>query len=614
MASFLAELKKRNVFKVATIYVVVSWLILQVATVVFPVFEIPLWASRLVVILLGLGFPVALILAWAFDLTPEGIAWNTTEGEEHVHTHAWDWVLAILLIVAIGVIVSSEVRRWTAIPGTEADTGMRTAIPGTPSADERPSIAVLPFVNMSEDPGNEHFADGMSEEILNLLAKIPGLKVIGRTSSFAFKDRNEDLRIIGQTLDVRTILEGSVRKSGNDVRITAQLIDAADGAHIWSETYTRPLTDVFAVQDDVAAAIIGALEIHVGASPTRGRPTTNGEAYSHFLKAGIAASEYDWRTVRDECTLAVELDPEFAEAHELLAYSAWAMAGGFMSTDDALTLMRSASGRALAANPDLVLARALYRSSDIDNYSLLAEIQAFDEAAAARPDDRRILDSLFFTLMISGYLEEALEIAQRLVELDPLSQVANGRLPTILFAIGRTEEGFAALEVFDQLDRDEHHWFVGDANLAFGRDDVAIASLQQTLTEGKAPTSWVPDLVSIGRQSGSGEAYLDQRIPEILETIPEDFDFDVGVELETWYLYFGYVDRYYDMLMGLAPSPRTWGNVGDYLASGIAYPHLGFTRDPQYLQIAEAIGLIDVWEHRGAPDHCNKIDSVWQCR
>ena len=196
MARLLAELKRRNVFKVATIYIVVSWLVLQVVSTVFPAFEIPLWASRLVVVLLGLGFPVAVILAWAFDLTPEGIEWDSTEGEKHVHTHAWDWVLAVLLVVAIGLVVSSEFRNWTesSVRLLEQVSEVQDS-PNTAESDRMElSIAVLPFVNMSGDPDNEYFSDGLSEEILNLLAKIPDLKVIGRTSSFAFKGMNEDVR------------------------------------------------------------------------------------------------------------------------------------------------------------------------------------------------------------------------------------------------------------------------------------------------------------------------------------------------------------------------------------------------------------------------------------
>jgi TolB-like protein/tetratricopeptide (TPR) repeat protein len=613
MSNFLAELKKRNVFKVATIYVVVSWLILQVTDIVFPVFEIPLWSARLVVILLGLGFPVALILAWAFDLTPEGIAWNSEVGEQHVHTHVWDWVLGILLVIAIGSIVTSEFRRWgesapvaTVLPDQSAPSQVATA--------SQVSIAVLPFVNMSGDPENEYFSDGMSEEILNLLAKIPTLKVIGRTSSFAFKGRNEDLRDIGRTLDVSTILEGSVRKVGDNVRITAQLIDSSDASHIWSETYDRELTDVFAVQDDVAAAIIDALQIHVGVIPSRGRPTDSTDAYGNFLRAGIAAGQYDWRTVRQLCQRAVDFDPDFAEAHELLAYSAWRMAGIEMRSDEAMALMRSASESALAVDPDLVLARALYRSSDADSNTLLGEIQAFDEAAAEQPDDPRILDSLYFNLLIAGYVEEALDIAQRLAELDPLSPIANGRLPPALFAAGRVDDGFAALEIFDQLDQERTNWFYGDAALAFGRDSIAIASFRQTLSEdGVDAADWVADLVAGGRDPDTGQAYLDRRIPEIVASVPEDFYVDLGRELVGWYLYFGHLDRFFDIILNGEPTEAAWAEAGEFIATGIVYRQLGFTAHPRYLKIAKAIGIVNVWEQRGPPDFCERSGQSWIC-
>ena len=190
------------------------------------------------------------------------------------------------------------------------------------------SIAVLPFVNMSSDPEQEYFSDGLSEEILNLLAKIPDLKVIGRTSSFAFKGQNQDLRGIGQALGVNTVLEGSVRKSGDRVRITAQLIDVQDGAHIWSESYDRTLNDIFAVQDNVAASIIDALQIHVGVAPTRGRPTESAEAYALFLKARASLNAFEMQDATKFAQMATELDPKFAEAYELLANCYWYLGGG----------------------------------------------------------------------------------------------------------------------------------------------------------------------------------------------------------------------------------------------------------------------------------------------
>jgi TolB-like protein len=610
--SFIDELKRRNVFRVGAAYLIVAWLILQVADVVLGNIEAPAWVFQSILLLLVIGFPVALIFAWAYEMTLEGLKKEQDVDRSESITHATGRKLdfAIIGVLAIALILFAA-ERFVFLPGRTLPVEVTQEIVPT---EGQQSIAVLPFVNMSSDPEQEYFSDGLSEELLNLLAKLPELKVIGRTSSFAFKGINEDLRIIGQALGVRTLLEGSVRKSGNEVRITAQLIDASDASHIWSETYDRTLTDIFAVQDEVAASIIDALQIHVGSSPSRGRPTSSADAYSNYLRAGLAAGEYDWRAVRQLCERAVDLDPSFAEAHELLAYSAWRMSDGTMPVDEAMALIRSASGSALAVNPDLVLAKALYRFSKTDSYSILAEIQAFDEAAVEQPNNPRILDSLFFNLFIAGYLDEALDIAQRLAEMDPLSLVANGRLPTALFAAGRVDDGFAALEIFDQLDPERTHWFYGEAHLAYGRNSVAIASFRKTLSDGGVHNAgWVADLVAGGRDPDAGQAYLDRRIPEIAASVPEDLYVDLGLELVTWYLYFGYVERYYDIIFDRELT-STLGEVGNLLASGIAYKQLGFTRHPRYLDVAEAVGIVNVWEQRGPPDFCEKTGGQWVCQ
>lgn len=616
MARLLAELKRRNVFKVATIYVVVGWLVLQVASTVFPLFEIPLWASRLVVVLLGLGFPVALVLAWAFDLTPEGIEWESTRGEKHVHTHAWDWVLAVLLVVAIGFVLISEIRNWSESGAHLSEQASKIGdSPATGDGGSMElSIAVLPFVNMSGDPDNEYFSDGLSEEILNLLAKIPGLKVIGRTSSFAFKGKNEDLRVIGDTLGVSSLLEGSVRKSGERLRITAQLVGSADGAHIWSETYERTVTDIFAVQDDVAAKIINALQIHVGANPTRGRPTENSNAYVLFLKAKTAANSYKWRNAEALLFQAIELDPGFAEAYELLAYSYWRMAGVENNAAESQRLTGEAAAKALAIDPNLVFAKALNRIGNVETYSLLEEIEAFELAALERPDNQEILDTLFFNLFKAGYLQEALAIAQRNVELDPLSPVANGRMPAALFAVGRTADAFAALEVLEQMSIDRQNWYVGEVNLANKRDRIAITRFEDDLTlHGIVDMTWVADLVAGARDPTTGQAYLDRRIPQITASMPEQLPFDMQQRLRQWYLFFGFLDRYFEFIFEHDLTKSTWSDVDNLITAGIGHPQLGFAAHPKYLRVADMLGMIDVWEQRGPPDFCEKSGSDWIC-
>ena len=325
MASLWDELKRRNVVRVAIAYVVVSWLMLQLTDVLLPLLILPEWVGRLVFLLLFIGFPLALFVAWAFELTPDGLKKERDVDRSTSITHATgrklDRMIIAILLVALAVFA---VERFVLLPerATPADLGQEIV-----ASEYQQSIAVLPFVNMSSDPEQEYFSDGLSEEILNLLAQLPELKVIGRTSSFAFKGKNEDLRIIGEALGVNTVLEGSVRKSGERIRITAQLINVSDGAHLWSQTYDRTMTDVFEIQDNVAGEIIEALKLHVGVIPERGRPTDHVEAYSLFLKARALQNEWNPDGAIDHLNHAVELDPNFAEAYELLAFSYWMAAG-----------------------------------------------------------------------------------------------------------------------------------------------------------------------------------------------------------------------------------------------------------------------------------------------
>jgi len=318
--SFINELKRRNVLRVGTAYVVAAWLVIQVVETLFPVYGLSDASIRIVITILAIGLIPTLVIAWAFELTPEGLKKESeVDRSQSIAAHTGrklDRMIMVVLALALGYFavdkfVLSESREATLVE--EARQEGRTEALVISDADQ--SIAVLPFVNMSDDPANEYFSEGLSEEILNLLAKIPGLKVIGRTSSFAFRGSNNDLRSIGQTLGVKTLLEGSVRKSGERVRVTTQLINAADGSRIWSDTYDRTMTDIFEVQDNVASAIIDALQIHVGTTPTRGRPTGNPEAYALFLKARAAANEFDLRDAQALLLRALDLDPNFAEAY-----------------------------------------------------------------------------------------------------------------------------------------------------------------------------------------------------------------------------------------------------------------------------------------------------------
>ena len=477
------------------------------------------------------------------------------------------------------------------------------------------SIAVLPFVNMSDDSGNEYFSDGLSEEILNLLAKTPGLKVIGRTSSFSFKGKNEDLRVIGHTLGVKTVLEGSVRKSGDRVRITAQLVDVSDGSHIWSESYDRTMTDIFAVQDDVAAAIIDALQIHVAANPTRGRPTENTEAYGLFLKARASIDVLQPGDAEGYLLRAIELDPKFAEAYELLAFQYWNQTGvdGKFNAAEGQALTYDAAAKALAIDPTLAFAQAMGQVANIENYSYLGAIEALEQAVLKQPGNPELLETLSWYLFVAGYHQEALRVVERYVDLDPLSQSAKYRLFETLYAVGRTSDAVAALEIAIQLGSDFAEWRIGEVNLVEQRDEIAIAHFESYMQQYYVDTAWIRELVTGARDPATGQAYLDRRIPQIAASLSQEDPYDWQPILANWYLLFGFLDRQFELLLALGPTPSIWTDTEIYLWPGTIHWRLGFTAHPKYLEVVRLYGIVEAWEQRGPPDFCQKVVDQWVC-
>jgi TolB-like protein len=615
--SLIAELKRRNVFRVAVAYGAVGWLLAEMASVVLPALHLPDWTLTFLVIVILAGFPLALIVAWAFELTPEGIKRETAvdpaESVRQATGRKLDFIIIGILILAVAfLLVDNYVLN--AEP-KQAEVTAEQIFAAKRSARQK-SIAVLPFVNMSSDPEQEYFSDGLSEEILNLLAKIPGLKVIGRTSSFAFKGKNEDLRTIGEALDVSTVLEGSVRKSGERVRVTAQLIDVSNGAHIWSESYDRTITDIFAVQDDVASSIIAALQIHVGTAPTRGRPTENTDAYALFLKGRDAMNHFDASGASQFLLEAVELDPMFAEAHELLAYTYWYQAAETMDAVEAQARVHDAAARAVAIDPSLVFAQVLLIESEVETYSV-PEFEAPESAISGRSNQWAAAEILTWNLMQAGYFREALGIVERFVQSDPLSPAVQSRLADALQATGRRDVALAPLQLADQFGseiakRELFHFYLEDE-----RDELAITHLEARLKEdeGGLPAGWVRDLIVGARNPTTGQAHLDRRIPQIVASMPEGRSYEMRGILTRLYLTLGYLDRYYELLDELGGTTSTWSDAEVFVYAGTIKRQSGFTAHPGYLEAAEkyAYGTVSLWDQRGPPDHCEKLDSQWIC-
>jgi TolB-like protein len=290
MKALFAELKRRNVIRIGIFYVAGAWLILQIADVMLEIVDAPEGSLRLIAIILALGFPFALLLSWAFEITPEGIKRESELDRSQLapDQSARKLDLATIAVVSLAILL----LLWDNFgqrPGEAPEFAATQAPTAAPAADAPRdlSIAVLPFVNMSPDPDNEYFSDGLAEEVLNVLARMQDFRVAGRTSSFAFKDQQQDLRAIGERLGVANILEGSVRKQGARVRVTAQLIDARSGYHLWSDTYDRQLDDIFAIQDEIATEVVRALRLTLLDIDTIViNQTAKGdvEAYNHYLR------------------------------------------------------------------------------------------------------------------------------------------------------------------------------------------------------------------------------------------------------------------------------------------------------------------------------------------
>jgi TolB-like protein len=595
---------------------------MQVADLVLENIGAPEWVIQTIMLVLALGFPVVLFFSWAYEVTPEGIKRESeidhSQSITYVTGRKLDRAIVVVLVIALAYfaydkLVLSTDRDAALVEATTQAVTEQVATEQEEAAEPDKSIAVLPFVNMSSDEEQEYFSDGISEEILNLLAKIEGLKVIGRTSSFAFKGKNDDLRVIGKALDVRTVLEGSVRKSGDRVRITAQLIDVSSGAHIWSETYDRTLTDIFEVQDSVASEIIEALQIHVGVVPKRGRPTENTEAYSLYLRAKSAMSKSNNLAAEKYLLNALKLDPEFAEAHESLAYVYWNLWGHQMEGSIAKMKTHEAALKALVINPNLKLAKYFSTSGTNEFEASLRQIEMLEQIIQENPSHILAIEILMWKLMYSGYIREALELAEYYIELEPLLPAAHEQLFHALMASGHKDEALGSLKLVDQLGSVFSKSLLGFFYLGEKQYELSKTYFEAHYQKMGLPTDWLEGLYTGASNSKSGRAYLDQLLPQVMATTPEKSRVLVQAELDFLYLKFGYLDRYFELIhkrlsAGLVESGgdiQIWG--------GTKERDSGFTSDPEYLKIAEETGKIALWEKRGPPDFCKKLADEWQC-
>ncbi|MCJ7557377.1 MAG: hypothetical protein MUP90_10765 [Gammaproteobacteria bacterium] len=455
--SLFQELKRRNVFRVGIAYLITAWLVLQVSDVVLGNIVAPDWVFKTILLICALGAPVVLMFAWAFEMTPEGLKRekdvDRSQSVTHVTGRKLDHTIIFVLVLALGYFAVDKffLERPGLEPAAQGNlrhTGAdRSARSGAAAVQAGlTSIAVLPFVNMSSDKEQDYFSDGISEELLNLLAKIPAFRVAGRTSSFAFKGKNDDLRTIGLSLGVSTILEGSVRKGANRVRITAQLVKVDDGFHLWSETYDRELTDVLAVQDEIAGAVVKELKVTLLGEqqvPTHAPNslTGNAEAYNAYLQGLFfwnRGGPDNRSTAADYFERAVTLAPDSALAWAMLSLADTNYAS--QSTDGgpvALARGREAAARALELDdtvPEAHLAAATLEF--LYDWHWDAAEAAVERALALRPGDIQARKMLFDLRVMQERLREAREILVAAQLQDPLDISIQTRAMDILFYMG----------------------------------------------------------------------------------------------------------------------------------------------------------------------------------
>jgi TolB-like protein/Flp pilus assembly protein TadD len=480
--NFFAELKRRNVYKVGVAYAIVGWLIAQIATQIFPFLEIPNWVVRLVIVLIAIGFPIALVIAWAFEATPEGIkrteladAMPTTAGQKK---HAWIYVVVTGGAISVALFF---LGRYTVGNKTTA------AAPNELSAK---SIAVLPFDNLSRDPDNAFFAEGVQDEILTRLAKVADLKVIARTSTQRFKSAPENLPDIAKQLGALNILEGSVQKVNDQVRVNVQLINALTNAHLWAEIYDRKLTDIFAVESDIAKTIADTLQAKLTGSEKTAiskEPTSNTEAYELYHKGRSLWGKRTGDNIPKAIAFyeqAIARDPNYALAYAGLS-SAYILSPFYAGANrlEMSAKAKEAALKALRLDPNLAEAHAaLGKVLFFGEIDLAGAAREYKRAIELKPNDADAHHWFSNDILAAlGRFDEAIAEGKRSVELDPLSVVINADLGETFYYAKRYDESVTQLRKTLEIDPTSFytHYNLGIALQAKGDLPSAIAEYEK---------------------------------------------------------------------------------------------------------------------------------------
>jgi TolB-like protein len=591
MQKILAELKRRQMFRVAAAYAVVSWLLLQIVNNVAPVLDLPVWVARAFLLALVIGFPIALLFVWMRDLAPADAS------APKPATTKLDYVLAGGLILVIALLSYQQLAPTNAVRREASVVAAGAPVSGGIS------IAVLPFANVSGDATQEFFSDGMSDEIIAALAKIPSLQVVARTSAFQFKGARSDMRAIGQALNARYLIDGAVRRAGNRVRITAQLVQADNGVGVWTDSYDRELTDVFAIQEDIAEAIAGALRVPLGLQQgdnlVRER-TSDLESYDQYLRAKVLLRARGPEVAQAITILeqVVARNPSFAPAWGLLAQA-------YVSLPNFNPVGSSEKRQELAVSSNAKTETAAREAIRLDPgnamaIGALARLQArlgrferaeelYGQALGLDPAEPEILFNYSVSLSTRGYLRQALNVGQKLRTLEPFLGNYSFVTAMNMASIGQVDAGIAILESFptDAAGGFFRNSFLAQAYAAQGR----YAEAADTLLA-------IPEPSLVGRPMIEAAAQLLRTAPARVAT-PESLPALDG-QLSFVYGYVGAEGRlleFYERQQSqLGGAPVVWSPA-----------FAPVRKTERFKTFARNAGYVDYWRARGWPDLCRPV-------
>jgi TolB-like protein len=621
--NLFAELQRRNVFRVGIAYLITAWLVMQVADVVLNNIAAPGWVFQVILLLLGIGFPLVLVFAWAYELTPGGLKRekdvDRSESMTSATGHKLNRAIIVVLLLAVGYFAADKfvLGGRQDDPATEPAAAQPTATAAAGRAaenakpeivDARKSIVVLPFVNMSADPDQEYFSDGLSEELLNVLAKIKDLRVISRTSAFAFKGKEVSIPDIAARLDVSHVLEGSVRSAGDSVRITAQLIEVETDSHLWSEAYNRKLENIFEIQEEISSAIARELQVTLGTGAAQERPTDNLEAYQLFLRGRHHyqnRGQEEMSRAVETLQRAVEMDPGFAEAWANLAAASAVQSYYLEEGHEAYAEQaEQAALRAIGLDPGNGFAHAvlgLHHTRDLNWEDAIRELQL---AIELNPNESNSLLWIAITLSELGYIQEALAYLKQAETFDPVFSNLQNWLAMLYHCVGDHETA----RIHERKARQANPYFglntAGEYALVSGDLDRAEAEtlLAAEMDNGNAVV--VRAFFSALRNPA--------RRDEVIATLQAN-EASSGYNGVFMLLYrLGAVPEAIDAWHRLRERGRALRAANTLQSLWNAYdrPQLSHPALPAFFQ---ETGMADYWRQHGDPDYCRVNGPVIEC-